>query len=246
MSAYAAKSQKCEDGETVLTDPIIAQSISTTRFWREMITPMQIDVFFDPICPWCYIGKRRLQRALGLRPAISAQLSWRPFMLNPDMPPQGMERHAYMLHKFGTEARVRRLLGALEATGQSEEIGFNFGNIHHTPATQDAHRLVKYASENGRGEAVVESLFHAFFVEGRDIGLFDELSAIGRSVGLDGGALDAYLDSTIDAGWVLEQNSVAHRLGVNGVPCFLFNDELALQGAQQPDILARLLDAAAA
>lgn len=207
---------------------------------------MKIDVFFDPICPWCYIGKRRLQRALGQRPSISAQLNWRPFMLNPDMPPQGMERHAYLLHKFGTESRVRRLLGALEATGQSEEIDFNFAEIQHTPATYDAHRLVKYACEHGQGEPVVESLFRAFFVEGRDIGLLDELSAIGRSVGLDGGALDAYLDSNVDASWVIEQNSQAHRLGVNGVPCFLFNNELALQGAQQPDVLARLLDAAAA
>jgi predicted DsbA family dithiol-disulfide isomerase len=207
---------------------------------------MQIDVFFDPICPWCFIGKRRLQHALGQRPAISAALNWRPFMLNPDMPPQGMERHAYLLHKFGTEARVRRLLGALEATGQSEEIGFNFEDIQHTPATHDAHRLVKYATEHGQGEPVVESLFRAFFIEGRDIGLLDELSAIGRSVGLDGGALDAYLDSTVDASWVIEQNSHAHRLGVNGVPCFLFNNELALQGAQPPEILARLLDAAAA
>ena len=207
---------------------------------------MQIDVFFDPICPWCFIGKRRLQRALGQRPAISAVLNWRPFMLNPDMPPQGMERHAYLLHKFGTEARVRRLLGALEATGQSEEIDFKFDDIQHTPATHDAHRLVKYATEHGQGEPVVENLFRAFFIEGRDIGLLDELSAIGRSVGLDGGALDAYLDSTVDASWVIEQNSQAHRLGVNGVPCFLFNDELALQGAQPSDILARLLDAAAA
>ena len=207
---------------------------------------MQIDVFFDPICPWCYIGKRRLQRALGQRPAISAQLNWRPFMLNPDMPPQGMERQTYLLHKFGTEARVRRLLGALEETGQSEEIGFNFEGIIHTPATDDAHRLVKYASEYGQGEPVVESLFRAFFVEGRDIGLFDELSAIGRAAGLDGGALDAYLDSSTDTEWVIKQNSIAHRLGVNGVPCFLLNRELALQGAQQPDVLARLLDAAAA
>jgi len=207
---------------------------------------MHIDVYFDPICPWCYIGKRRLQRALGQRPAISAQLNWLPFMLNPDMPPQGMERQTYLLHKFGTEARVRRLLGALEATGQSEEIGFNFENIRHTPATLDAHRLVKYASEHGQGEPVVESLFRAFFVEGRDIGLFDELSAIGRAAGLDGGALDAFLDSSTDTSWVIEHNSQAHRKGVNGVPCFLLNGELALQGAQQPEILARLLDAAAA
>ncbi len=207
---------------------------------------MRIDVFFDPICPWCYIGKRRLQRALGQRPAISVDLHWRPFMLNPDMPTDGMERHAYMLHKFGTEARVRRLLGALEVTGQSEEINFNFGAIYQTPNTLDAHRLVRYASENGLGEQVVEALFRGFFVEGRDIGMFEELSAIGRSIGLDGVGLDAYLNSNVDTSWVIEQNGNAHRLGVNGVPCFLLDGRLALQGAQQADILSRLLDAAAA
>ncbi len=207
---------------------------------------MRIDVFFDPICPWCYIGKRRLQRALGQRPAISVDLHWRPFMLNPDMPTDGMERHAYMLHKFGTEARVRRLLGALEATGQSEEINFNFEAIYQTPNTLDAHRLVRYASENGLGEQVVEALFRGFFVEGRDIGMFEELSAIGRSIGLDGVGLDAYLNSNVDTSWVIEQNGNAHRLGVNGVPCFLLDGRLALQGAQQADILSRLLDAAAA
>lgn len=207
---------------------------------------MEIDVFFDPICPWCYIGKRRLQRALGQRPSISARLNWRPFMLNPDMPPTGMERHLYLLHKFGTEARVRRLLGALEATGQSEEIEFHFDDIRHTPATQDAHRFVKYASEHGLGETAVEALFRAFFVEGRDIGDLEELSAIGRSLGLDGGPLDGFLDSSMDVSWVIEQNSLAHRIGVNGVPCFLLDGELALQGAHSPDILARLLDAAAA
>ena len=207
---------------------------------------MRIDVFFDPICPWCFIGKRRLQRALGQRPAISAVLAWRPFMLNPDMPQGGMERQAYLLHKFGTEARVRRLLGSLEETGQSEEIDFNFDGIRHTPNTSDAHRLVRYAAEHGLGEQAVESLFRGFFIEGRDIGLFDELGAIGRSIGLDGGALDAYLDSSADAEWVQDHNSLAHRLGVNGVPCFLLDGQLALQGAQQPEILARLLDAAAA
>ena len=207
---------------------------------------MHIDVYFDPICPWCYIGKRRLQRALGQRPTISAELRWRPFMLNPDMPQGGMERRSYLLHKLGSEARVRRLLGALEVTGQSEEIAFNFDTITQTPNTVDAHRLVRYASDMGQAEPVVEALFRGFFVEGRNIGAFDELSAIGRAVGLDGGALDAYLDSTTDSEWVLDQNSNAHRLGVNGVPCFLLNGEMALQGAQPPEILARLLDAAAA
>ena len=123
---------------------------------------MQIDVFFDPICPWCFIGKRRLQRALGLLSAISATLTWRPFMLNPEMPSAGMERNAYLINKFGTESRVRRLLGALEATGQSEEITFQFDRIHHTPSTVNAHRTVHYASELGPADRVVERRLKAF------------------------------------------------------------------------------------
>lgn len=213
---------------------------------NERMVAMQIDIFFDPICPWCFIGKRRLQRALGQRATISAKLTWRPFMLNPEMPLSGMDREAYMLHKFGTEARVRRLLGALEETGQSEEIDFQFDRIMHTPSTVNAHRLVRYASEHGLGEQVVERLFCAYFQDGVDIGDPDELSEIGRSIGLDGGALDMYLDSTMDIAWVGEQNNLAHRQGVNGVPCFLLDGALALQGAQPSEILARLLDAAAA
>lgn len=220
--------------------------ISTPALRHETMSVMQIDVYFDPICPWCFIGKRRLQRALGQRSALSAKLSWRPFMLNPDMPPAGMERNAYLLHKFGTEARVRRLLGALEATGQSEEIEFQFDEINHTPSTITAHRLVRYADDHGLAEPVVESLFRAYFQEGRNIGDLDELSAIGRSVGLDSSALDVYLDGSTDVSWVREQNAQAHRIGVNGVPCFLIDGQLALQGAQPPEILARLLDAAAA
>lgn len=207
---------------------------------------MLIEVYFDPICPWCFIGKRRLQRALGQRSSISATLSWKPFMLNPDMPATGMERSAYLLHKFGSESRVRRLLGALEATGQSEEIDFQFDEIRHTPSTVSAHRLVHYADEHGLAEPTVESLFRAYFEEGRNIGDLDELSAIGRSVGLESGSLDVYLDGSTDVSWVREQNSIAHRIGVNGVPCFMIDGQLALQGAQPPEILARLLDAAAA
>ena len=207
---------------------------------------MDIDVYFDPICPWCYIGKRRLQRALGLRPAVSAHLNWKTFMLNPDMPPQGMDRDLYLLNKFGSEARVRRLLGALEDVGQSEEIAFNFDTIRQTPSTLDAHRLVLFAADFGQGEPVVEALFGAYFTEGRDIGDLDELAAIGRNAGLDGQALDTYLSSDQDKDLIRSQNRKAHRKGVNGVPCFIMDTNMALQGAQNPEVIVRLIDAAAA
>jgi len=207
---------------------------------------MYINVSFDLICPWCYIGKRRLQRALGLRPAFTAELHWHPFLLNPTMPREGEDHKGYLLNKFGSEARVRRLLGAIETTGQSEEISFNFDDIETTPNTVDAHRLVRYAHEFGQDETVVEALFRAYFSEGRDIGSMSELCAIGCSVGLDGQAVQAHLESSTDIAWVQDQNEVSHRLGINGVPCFLINDEMALQGAHPAEIIARLLDAAAA
>ena len=207
---------------------------------------MYIDVCFDLICPWCYIGKRRLQRALGLRPALQAQLHWRPFLLNPTMAPDGMDHKGYLLNKFGSEARVRRLLGALEQTGQTEEIDFHFNDIEQTPNTTNAHRLVRYGSEFGQGEPVVEALFRAYFVEARNIGDLDVLNAIGQSVGLDSKAVETYLHSETDVEWVNSQNDVTHRLGINGVPCFVINHEMALQGAQPPEVLARLFGAAVA
>ncbi|MBL4692641.1 MAG: DsbA family oxidoreductase [Magnetovibrio sp.] len=207
---------------------------------------MNIDVCIDLICPWCYIGKRRLQRALGLRPALQAHLKWQPFMLNPTMPETGMDRKGYLLNKFGTESRVRRLLGALEVTGQSEEINFNFDTIENTPNTRNAHRLVRYADAFGQSEPVVEALFRAYFVEGQDIGDMGVLCAVGGSVGLVQKDLEGYLESSQDVAWVDQQNAITHQLGINGVPCYVINGEMALQGAQPAEVLARLLDAAAA
>jgi len=207
---------------------------------------MHIDVCFDLICPWCYIGKKRLQQALGLRPKLQVEINWIPFMLNPTMPPAGMDHWSYLLAKFGTESRVRRLLGALETTGQSEEINFNFDGILQTPNTSNAHRLVIFSAESGCAEPTVEALFRAYFIEGRNIGELDELCVIGRSVGLDGPALEHYLSSSIDVISVNGQNTKSQRMGINGVPCYLINGELALQGAHLPEVIARLLDVAAA
>ncbi len=205
---------------------------------------VKIDVFFDPICPWCYIGMRRLKRALAMRPAVEARLKWRPFLLNPDMPTAGMTRDAYLLVKFGTENRVRRLLGALEQHGQSESIDFNFDDIGHTPSTVGAHRMVRFASDYHMGTEMVEALFDAFFVRAMDIGDMETLSQLGREVGLDAMLIDDFLDTSADMEWVVEENAKAHRLGINGVPCYLINDQFAVQGAQAPDVLVRMIDAA--
>lgn len=205
---------------------------------------MQIDAYFDPICPWCYIGKRRLAHALSLRPHIQAQIDWHPFLLNPDMPTNGMDRSAYLLGKFGTESRVRRLLGALEEFGQSESIAFQFEDISQTPSTIDAHRLVRFARDFNKDGDVVEGLFHAYFNEGRDIGDFDVLAQIADSAGLEPTATQEALDGAITSQSVMEENAKAHRLGINGVPCYVIDGRFAVQGAQMANVLTRILDAA--
>jgi len=211
---------------------------------------MKIDVFFDPICPWCFIGKRRLEGALALRPATVARVNWRPFLLNPEMPVGGIDRTAYLVRKFGSEARVRRIYGAIAQAGQSVEIDFRFDTISRTPNTVDAHRLIRFAGakpEYGAAPApVVEALFRAFFIDGRDTGDLSVLLDIGQGLGFPSDTLGAYLRSDEDTAWVHNENAAGHRLGINGVPSFVFEGGLIISGAQDEKVLARVIDAAEA
>lgn len=205
---------------------------------------MQIEVIFDAVCPWCYIGKRRLEAALGLRPHLKARPRWRPFLLNPEIPPEGIDRTAYLINKFGSEARVGRVYGAIAKAGQSAEIDFAFERIRHTPNTVNAHRLIRFAERSGQDDAAVEALFRAYFVDARNIGEIDVLMEIGAALGLDARSLRAYLEDDEDVAAIYDENARAHRLGVNGVPSFVFNGAMVISGAQDPEILARVLDAA--
>ena len=209
---------------------------------------MVIDAYFDPICPWCYIGKRRMAQALALRPDIRATINWLPFLLNPDMPENGIRRDHYLLGKFGSESRVRRLLGALEEFGQSEEIDFRFSNIEYTPSTIDAHRLVHYAaitdSTSKTASTIVEMLFAAFFNKGLDIGNYDVLLNIAVTAGLEKNGVENALDGAVESSWVVEENAKAHRLGINGVPCYIIDGQFAIQGAQPANVMVKLLDSA--
>jgi predicted DsbA family dithiol-disulfide isomerase len=216
---------------------------------------MLIDVFFDPICPWCFIGKRRLEAALALRPRARAEVSWRPFLLNPEMPMNGIERTAYLVRKFGSEARVRRIYGAIAEAGQSVEIDFRFGGISRTPNTVGAHRLIRFAEREGKGGLAVEALFRAYFLDGLDIGKSGALLGIGEALGFASAALGGYLKSGNYVQWVHRENAAAHRLGINGVPSYVFQGRqdgrnqqngLILSGAQDAKVIARLIDAALA
>jgi len=203
-------------------------------------------MIFDTVCPWCYIGKRRMEQALALRPHVDIDLVWRPFLLNREIPADGIDRTAYLIRKFGSEARVRRIYGAIAQAGESVDIDFAFDRIDRTPNSVDSHRLIRYALLNGTNPRIVETLFFEYFIEGLDIGRQDVLQEIGARDGLDGDAIGAYLKSEEDIDFVYDENTRAHRMGVNGVPAFVFNKKMIISGAQEPQILARMIDAAIA
>jgi predicted DsbA family dithiol-disulfide isomerase len=201
-----------------------------------MLESLSIAVFSDVICPWCFVGKRRLERALDkLGLAGTAAIRWLPFELNPEMPPDGMERAAYRARKFGKE-RASALDRDMTALGQEEGIRFAFDRMERTPNTRPAHCLIAHASREGRGAAVVEALFTAYFEEARDIGREDVLAEIGVQVGLDEEAVRAALrdDSLCASVVAIEQD--AGRLGIGGVPFFILNDKWSVSGAQPAEV----------
>ena len=207
---------------------------------------MEIDIIFDTVCPWCYIGKKRLEKALAARPHIQVRQHWKPFLLNPEMPPGGIDRTAYLIKKFGSEARINHMYATLGEAGQSVEINFAFDRISKTPNSIPSHRWLLYAGRHGPVESVVEALFVEFFINGRDTGNTDVLVEIGTAHGLDAGELRAYLESNDGESEIYDLNVQAHRLGINGVPAFSFNSKFLITGAQDSQVLARMLDAAQA
>lgn len=205
---------------------------------------MKIEFIFDTVCPWCYVGKRRFERALAQRPGARADIRWRPFLLNPDIPLDGIDRRAYLDRKFGGPARVQRVHSAVAAAGEAEGIQFAFDRITRAPNTLNSHRMIRFASAVGREAETVEAIYHGYFCEGYDIGSIAALVSIGASIGLPADALEEYLDSDTDITVVMNDNARAHRLGVNGVPCLVLDGLYAVAGAQEPDVLLRLIDIA--
>ncbi len=203
-----------------------------------------IEIVHDLVCPWCYLGVRRLIRTLRRRPDILFELTWRPFLLNPDMPRLGMPRPDYVVRKFGGEDRAKRLYATISEVGRSEGLQFRFDRIRRTPSSVDAHRLVRYAARYGRADDMVEALFAANFTDGHDIGDHDVLAAIATAYGMDPVAVRRFLASDDETEAVHADNLRAHRLGINGVPCFVVDGSHAIAGAQEPEVIERLLDIA--
>jgi predicted DsbA family dithiol-disulfide isomerase len=203
---------------------------------------MRIDIVSDVICPWCFIGKRRLASALTQRPEVNAEVVWHPFQLNPDMPPEGMARDRYIASKFGGNQHAGRIYQNVTDVGATVGIPFHFERIKITPNTRDAHRLIRHAGEFGNSDAVVEALFNGYFIEGRDIGDRDTLADIAGSAGLDRREIASYLESTEGSEEVLAEDLSARRIGVNAVPCFIFERKYVVSGAQEPEFFFPMFD----
>ncbi len=184
-------------------------------------------------------------RTIARRPDLLVDIVWRPFLLNPDMPRSGMSRGDYVLRKFGGEERARRMYASVTDIGGREGLMFRFDRVRRTPSSVDAHRLVRWAANFGRADELVEAIFAAHFTDGRDIGDPVVLSAIAASCGLRASSARAFLASTAEMDGVHADNLRAHRLGINGVPCFVVGGSHAIAGAQEPEVIERLLDVAA-
>ncbi len=200
----------------------------------------RIDVVSDVVCPWCFIGKRRLEAMftrLDEAGEPRPEVRWMPFQLNPDLPLQGVDRQDYLEAKFGGPERVAQINARVAQAGESAGITFEFSRIRRQPNTRDAHRLIEWAQRDG-GDAnrLVERLFAGHFLEGRMIGDRDELARLAGEAGLDAAAAARMLSSP-DAGEVREQEQAARDLGVEGVPFFVFNRRVAVSGAHDAAIL---------
>jgi len=206
---------------------------------------LSVDVVFDLVCPWCFLGVRRLARTVRHRPDLLVDLTWRPFLLNPDMPRSGMSRPEYVVRKFGGEDRARRLYASISEIGRSEGVLFRFDRIRRTPSSVNAHRLVRFAGRYGAADGMVEALFCAHFTDGLDIGDLGMLVAIAAACGLDPAEARRFLTSDQETDAIHAENLRSHRLGINGVPCFVVAGRHAIAGAQEPEVIERLLDVAA-
>lgn len=199
-----------------------------------------IDVYSDVVCPWCYVGKRRLERALT-EFGGDVRVTWRPFQLNPTMPKEGMDRTAYLEAKFGSLDAFRQLEEHVLAAGSSERIAFAFEKIARTPNTFAAHRLIWFAEREGCQDAVVAVLFRGYFEEGADIGSIAVLVQLAAQAGLPGERVERFLRSDEGTAEVKAEESAGHKLGIRGVPYFVLDGTYAISGAQPVDTFVSAL-----
>ncbi len=196
----------------------------------------KIDIISDPICPWCYIGKTRLDRALELNPTHNFIIEWHPFQLNPTMPKDGMDRREYLEAKFGGQKEAIEVYSNIDKTATETGLSLNFGGIKRTPNTIDAHRLIHWSGIEGRQNSIIDRLFKAYFQEGRDISEHSVLTRIASAAGMDQDVVRNLLKSDADKEDIKARDTDARKRGIQGVPAFVVANEYVIQGAQTIDI----------
>ena len=203
--------------------------------------PIKLDIMSDPICPWCFIGKAHLDKALSAHPNHPFSIEWHPFQLNPDMPANGMGRREYLEGKFGGKEAAVRAYAPVVESAKTAGVAIDFEGMKRTPNTINAHRLIHWAGIEGRQTAAVSALFKAYFTDARDIGDADVLIYIAKSVGMDANVVKRLLDSDEDLKLIQDRDKHSRKMGINSVPTFIIANQHAVPGAQPPELWAQVI-----
>ena len=203
---------------------------------------IRLDIFSDPICPWCHIGKAGLDSAMEARPEHPFAVEWHPFMLNPDMPPEGMDRRAYLEAKFGGKEGALKAMLPVQKAAETAGITIDFAAQTRVPSTVDAHRLIHWAGLEGRQNAVVSGLFRAYFAEGADIGSHEVLTRIAGASGLDAAMIGRLLEGDGDIAEIRARDAEIRARGLRGVPAFIIAGQHVLHGAQPREVWLQVID----
>ena len=207
-----------------------------------MSAPIAIDIVSDVVCPWCYVGKKRLEAALRMLPEQSFAIFWRHFQLDPTIPKEGMPRKTYLERKFGSPERLAQMHAPLIEIGKAEGIPFAFDKITRSPNTLDAHRLIRWAHEAGKQDEMVSRLFALYFTEGADIGKPEVLVKAATDVGLDGALVTQLLANGADLDPVIAEINGAGKMGITGVPTFIFASRFAISGAHPAETIKKAIE----
>lgn len=206
-----------------------------------MTETVKLDIMSDPICPWCYIGKAHLDRALTAHPDHPFEIEWHPFQLNPDMPVEGMGRRAYLEGKFGGKDGAVRAYAPVVESAEKAGLKINFEGMQRTPNTLNAHRLIHWAGIEGRQTAAVSALFKAYFVDTRDIGDTEVLTDIADSIEMDAALVARLLATDSDMQDIRDRDAHSRKMGINSVPTFIIGGQHAVPGAQPPELWAKVI-----
>ena len=205
-------------------------------------SPVRIDVVSDVVCPWCFIGKRRLEKALALKPDVPVEVHWHPYFLNDWIPREGISREQYLTTKFGSPERYKGIAQRVSAAASAEGLDYAMDKISRQPNTLDAHRLIRWAAGIGKAADMKQKLMDLYFTEGADLTNHAVLVQAATDVGLDAEDVREALDSDQDVAEVEQEAASAKEAGIDGVPCFIFGGKFAVSGAQSPEYLAAAID----